>query len=77
MPFRGYLPRMTEHREPDGGFDIGTDELTSGGGAGTVRDDRDHAGNPRPAGSTDDAGATEAAARELDAENDDEPTRSE
>lgn len=67
---------MTEHREPDGGFDIGTDELTSDG-AGTVRDDRDHAGNPRPSGSTDDAGATEAAARELDAENEDEPTRSE
>ncbi|SFO33233.1 hypothetical protein SAMN05216207_104516 [Pseudonocardia ammonioxydans] len=67
---------MTEPREPDGGVDVGTDELTSGG-AGTVRDDRDHAGNPRPAGSTDDSGATTAAARELDAEDDDEPTRSE
>jgi hypothetical protein len=67
---------VTEHREPDDGTDVGTDELTSAG-AGTVRDERDHAGNPRPAGSTDDAGVTGAAAAEVDAENEDEPTRSE
>lgn len=67
---------MSEHREPDDGSDVGTDELTSGG-VGTVRDHRDHAGNPRDSGHTDDAGATESAARELDAEDDDEPTRSE
>lgn len=67
---------VSEHREPDGGVDVGTDELTSDG-AGTVREDRDHAGNPRTAGSPDDAGVTASAARELDAEHDDEPTRSE
>jgi hypothetical protein len=81
---RGYLrlhtttggTHVTEHREPDDGSDVGTDELTSGG-TGTVREERDHEGNPRPAGSTDDSGATGAAAAELDAENEDEPTRSE
>ena len=67
---------MSRPREPDDGSDVGTDELTSGG-AGTVRDERDHVGNPRTAGGTDDAGATESAARELDHEDEDEPTRSE
>ncbi|MBC3193557.1 hypothetical protein H7X46_21085 [Pseudonocardia sp. C8] len=67
---------MSEHREPDDGSDVGTGELTAGG-TGTVRDEQDHAGRPRPAAGTDDAGATEAAARELDAENEDEPTRTE
>ncbi|MEJ8278373.1 hypothetical protein [Pseudonocardia spirodelae] len=66
---------MTEHRAPDDGTDVGTDELTAAGG-GTARHlDRD--GGPRPAAGTDDAGVTGAAARELDAENEDEPTRSE
>ncbi|MEU6696754.1 hypothetical protein [Pseudonocardia sp. NPDC046786] len=72
---------MDDRREPDDGTDVGTGELTSGdgagaAGAGTARD-RDHAGNPRSAAGTDDAGATEAAARELAEENEDEPTRSE
>ena len=72
----GEHTHVTDHREPDDGSDIGTDELTSGG-AGTVRDELDHAGEPRTSGHTDDAGATTAAARELDDENEDEPTRSE
>ncbi|MFP5020155.1 hypothetical protein [Pseudonocardia phyllosphaerae] len=66
---------------PDGGTEVGTDELTGGSGAAsgadTVRESLDHAGNPRPGGTTNDAGATTAAARELDTEDDDEPTRSE
>ncbi|WP_224389835.1 hypothetical protein [Pseudonocardia sp. ICBG1293] len=67
---------MSEHRQPDDGTDVGTDELTSGGG-GTSRADTDKAGNPRPDTTTDDSGATGAAAREVEADNEDEPTRSE
>lgn len=66
----------SDHPEPDDGTDVGTDELTSAE-AGTVRDQLDRGGHPRPDRHTDDAGATGAAARELDAEDDDEPTRSE
>lgn len=58
-------------------IDDGSDDEVTGTDAGTVRDERDHAGNPRTAGIPSDAGATEAAARELDRENEDEPTRSE
>lgn len=65
-----------EQHEPDDGTDVGTDEVTAGG-TGTIRDRLDHTGGTRPAGHTDDTGATEAAAHELDAENEDEPTRSE
>ncbi|MEV1294713.1 hypothetical protein [Pseudonocardia sp. NPDC049635] len=61
---------------PDDGTDVGTDELTSGG-TGTVREERDHDGGTRTRTGTDDSGVTEAAARELAAENEDEPTRSE
>jgi hypothetical protein len=67
---------VSEHRQPDDGTDVGTDELTSGGG-GTSRVDTDKAGNPRPDATTDDSGATGAAAREVEADNEDEPTRSE
>ncbi|ALE78801.1 MULTISPECIES: hypothetical protein [Pseudonocardia] len=67
---------MSDHRQPDDGTDVGTDELTSGGG-GTSRADTDKAGNPRPDATTDDSGATGAAAREVEAEHEDEPTRSE
>ncbi len=67
---------MSEHRQPDDGTDVGTDELTSGGG-GTSRVDTDKAGNPRPDATTDDSGATGAAAREVEADNEDKPTRSE
>ncbi|MEQ3548868.1 hypothetical protein WIS52_00165 [Pseudonocardia nematodicida] len=67
---------MTGRREPDDGTEVGTDELTSGG-AGTVRDELDHAGRPRSGPGTDDGGMTDAAAAEVDAEHDDEPTRSE
>lgn len=67
---------MSEHRQPDDGTDVGTDELTARGG-GTARADSDKAGNPRPAATTDDSGATGAAAREVEADNEDEPTRSE
>lgn len=58
-------------------IDDGSDDHVTGSGAGTVRDELDHAGNPRPSGTPSDAGATEAAAREMDRENEDEPTRSE
>jgi hypothetical protein len=66
-------------RTPDGGTEVGTDEVT-GSDAGTIRDERDKEGRPRPSGASrtaDDAGATDRAAAELDAENEDEPTRSE
>lgn len=69
-------PDREPAREPDDGTDVGTGEVTSGG-AGSVRDELDHSGNPRPGGTTDDAGATGAAAREVETENEDEPTRSE
>jgi hypothetical protein len=58
-------------------IDDGTDDHVTGSDAGTAREERDHAGNPRSAGTPSDAGATDHAARELDDENDDEPTRSE
>jgi hypothetical protein len=58
-------------------IDDGSDDKLGGTDAGTVREDRDHEGNPRNRGKQNDAGMTDAAARELDRENDDEPTRSE
>ncbi|BBG04201.1 MULTISPECIES: hypothetical protein [Pseudonocardia] len=61
---------------PDDGTDVGTGELTSGG-AGTVREERDHAGNPRSGAGTDDSGVTDAAAHEVTDDDEDEPTRSE
>lgn len=69
----------TPEHGPDDGTDVGTGEVT-GSGAGTVRDDRGKDGERRPAGSSTfsgDAGATDRAAREMDEENEDEPTRSE
>ena len=66
-------------RVPDDGTDVGTGEVT-GAGAGTARDERTKDGSPRPAGSTTtsgDSGATDRAAREMDAADEDEPTRSE
>ncbi|ANY05675.1 hypothetical protein [Pseudonocardia sp. HH130630-07] len=76
---------MSDDRTPTGdpgrtdgtvGSEVGTGELTYGG-AGTVRDERDHSGNPRSPATTDDSGATAAAAREVATDHDDEPTRSE
>ena len=58
-------------------IDDGTDDKVTGTDSGTVRDDRDHEGNPRTPVEQTDAGMTDAAARELDRENEDEPTRSE
>lgn len=58
-------------------IDDGSDDHVTGGDAGTVRDELDHQGRPRETGGHDDAGMTDAAARELDREDDDEPTRSE
>ncbi len=57
--------------------DDGSDDHVTGSDAGTVREERDHRGRPRDSGGHDDEGMTEAAARELDREDDDEPTRSE
>jgi len=53
-----------------------TDHDLTGAGGGTARD-RVHEGNPRTESVGSDSGATDAAARELDAENESEPTRSE
>ncbi|MDN5920148.1 MAG: hypothetical protein L0I76_34455 [Pseudonocardia sp.] len=64
---------------PDDGTDVGTGEVT-GAGAGTARDDRGKDGSPRrsgPSTSSGDSGATDRAAREMDADDEDEPTRSE
>ena len=58
-------------------IDDGSDDQVTGSGAGTVRDEVDHEGNPRSAVEPNDAGQTAAAAREVDTENEDEPTRSE
>lgn len=72
-------PREPTSSGPDDGTDVGTGEVT-GAGAGTVRDDRGKDGSPRPSGSptsSGDAGATDRAAREMDADDEDEPTRSE
>ncbi|RZT88004.1 hypothetical protein EV383_4938 [Pseudonocardia sediminis] len=64
---------------PDDGTDVGTGEVT-GAGAGTTRDDYGKDGTPRPASSSSasgDSGATDRAAQEVAADNEDEPTRSE
>ncbi len=58
-------------------IDDGSDDQITGTGAGTARGERDHEGRPRNPGDQNDAGMTDAAARELDRENEDEPTRSE
>ncbi|MFC5947642.1 hypothetical protein ACFQH9_05065 [Pseudonocardia lutea] len=68
---------MTE-RTGDAPGDEGPEpSLTGGGGAGTARGDYDHEGNPRTGSDRNDAGATDDAARELDREDESEPTRSE
>jgi hypothetical protein len=67
---------MTE-RTGDAPGDEGGDHAVTGPDAGTVRGTRDHAGRPREGRAPHDGDATEAAARELDAENESEPTRSE
>ncbi|TCK20798.1 hypothetical protein [Pseudonocardia endophytica] len=58
-------------------IDDGSDDDVTGTDAGTVREDVDHEGNLRQGGAQSDAGLTAAAARELDRETEDEPTRSE
>ncbi|MEU7818595.1 hypothetical protein [Pseudonocardia sp. NPDC049154] len=67
---------MTE-RTGDAPGDEGADSALTGGGAGTARGDYDHEGNPRTTSDRNDSGATDAAARELDREDESEPTRSE
>ena len=64
-------PEGADAVDPVGGGDDGT--LT--GGAGTARD-RDHEGHPRSR-PTGDGGATEAAARDLERDDESEPTCSE
>ncbi len=58
-------------------IDDGSDDRVTGSDAGTVRDELDHDGARRPAVDHDDAGQTEAAAREVAQDDEDEPTRSE
>lgn len=58
-------------------IDDGSDDRVTGDTAGTVRDELDHEGNPRTSAIPSDAGATAAAAHEVHADNEDEPTRSE
>ncbi|WP_433503887.1 hypothetical protein ACQP04_30025 [Pseudonocardia halophobica] len=67
---------MTE-RTGDAPGDEGAESSLTGGGAGTARGDYDHEGNPRTTSDRNDSGATDDAARELDRENESEPTRSE
>ncbi|MCF7553523.1 hypothetical protein [Pseudonocardia sp. WMMC193] len=75
---------MTEHRTEhpsdrtgDAPGGEGDDHALTGAGGGTARDRYDHEGGTRDSAVPSDAGATDAAARELDAENESEPTRSE
>ncbi|GAA4539633.1 hypothetical protein [Pseudonocardia xishanensis] len=53
-----------------------TDHDLTGAGGDTARD-LDHQGDPRTGSVGSDSGATDAAAKELDEENESEPTRSE
>jgi hypothetical protein len=68
---------MTERTGDAPGDEGAESSLTGDGGAGTARGDYDHEGNPRTGSDRADAGATDDAARELDRENESEPTRSE
>ncbi|GAA1861765.1 hypothetical protein GCM10009836_47470 [Pseudonocardia ailaonensis] len=67
---------MTSSRTGDAPGDEGSDSALTGAGGGTARD-RGHQGEPRPEHLPHDSGATDEAARELDEENESEPTRSE
>ena len=55
----------------------GSDSALTGAGGGTARDRAGHDGEPRTGHLPSDAGTTTAAAREVDRDDESEPTRSE
>lgn len=67
---------MTD-RTGDAPGNEGADHALTGSAAGTARGRYDHQGRPRDTDAPSDTGATDTAARELDDENESEPTRSE
>jgi hypothetical protein len=66
-----------ESRTGDAPGDEGDDHALTGAGAGTVRGELGKHGEKRTGDLPSDAGATDEAAKDLDGENESEPTRSE